>query len=258
MNSHHPHAAPAGVSQHRTAAHDDSSPPALVYVVEDDPAVAKLVLSALQEFGFACQAFGNGAAVLRQLQVEKPDLCIIDLGLPDMDGIDLMRRITAASSAGVLILTGRGHPADRVMGLELGGDDYVTKPFESRELVARVRSILRRRALAPGQAPGHRRYASFNGWRIDCAANVLRAPDGTEHLLGTAETQVLRCFVERPHQILTREQLMGARDLLPTDRSIDVRISRLRKKIEADPHEPAVIKTVYGAGYLFAADVQWE
>lgn len=244
-------------THHRTG-NDASAPPALVYVIEDDADVARLVLTALRDFGFACEVFGTGGAVLRRLQFEKPDLCIVDLGLPDMDGLDLMRRIAAASSAGVLILTGRGHTADRVMGLELGGDDYVTKPFESRELVARVRSILRRRGAAAGSAPGQRRYANFLGWRIDCAANVLRAPDGSEHLLGTAETQVLRCFVERPHQILTREQLMGERDLSPTDRSIDVRISRLRKKIEHDPHEPAIIKTVYGAGYLFAADVSWE
>ena len=238
---------------------EDGRPPALVYVIEDDAAVARLVLSALREFGFACEIFGTGAAVLRRLQTETPDLCIIDLGLPDMDGLDLMRRIAASSSAGMLILTGRGHPVDRVMGLELGGDDYVTKPFESRELVARVRSILRRRGLAQsGGAKGQRRYASFNGWRIDCASHVLRGPDGTEHLLGTAEAQVLRCFVERPHQILTREQLMGMRDLLPNDRSIDVRISRLRKKVEADPHDPAVIKTIYGAGYMFAASVTWE
>jgi DNA-binding response OmpR family regulator len=122
----------------------------------------------------------------------------------------------------------------------------------------RARSILRRRMTTSGAAgTQQRRYASFLGWRIDCAANILRAPDGTEHLLGTAETQVLRCFVERPHQILTREQLMGARDLLPTDRSIDVRISRLRRKIEVDPHDPAIIKTVYGAGYMFAAAVSW-
>ncbi len=242
----------------RRMANDTSAPPALIYVIEDEAEVAKLVVAALREFGFACEVFATGGAVLRRLQFEKPDLCIVDLGLPDMDGLDLMRRITAGSSAGVLILTGRGHTADRVMGLELGGDDYVTKPFESRELVARVRSILRRRSLASGTAPGQRRYASFLGWRIDCAANVLRAPDGVEHLLGTAETQVLRCFVERPHQILTREQLMGERDLLPTDRSIDVRISRLRRKIEADAHDPLIIKTVYGAGYLFAADVSWE
>ncbi|MGJ7522082.1 response regulator transcription factor [Variovorax sp. LT1P1] len=238
---------------------DEGAPPSLVFLVEDDPAVSKLVLAALTEFGFSCEVFQTGASVLRRMQTEKPDLCIVDLGLPDMDGIDLMRRITMQSNAGVLILTGRGHTADRVMGLELGGDDYMTKPFESRELVARVRSILRRRMGAPGATGGRqRRYASFQGWRIDCAANILRAPDGAEHLLGTAETQVLRCFVERPHQILTREQLMGARDLSPTDRSIDVRISRLRRKIENDPHDPVVIKTVYGAGYMFAANVTWE
>jgi len=237
----------------------EGAPPSLIYVIEDDPAVAKLVLSTLAEFGFNCEGFQTGTSVLRRMQAEKPDLCIVDLGLPDMDGIDLVRRITAESNVGVLILTGRGHTADRVMGLELGGDDYVTKPFEARELVARVRSILRRRMVVAGAGGGNRRrYASFLGWRIDCAANILRAPDGSEHLLGTAETQVLRCFVERPHQILTREQLVGARDLLPTDRSIDVRISRLRRKIERDPHDPAIIKTVYGAGYMFAASVTWE
>ena len=234
-----------------------SNAPALIYVIEDELSIARLVQSVLVEFGFEVECFHTGASVLRRLPVRRPDLCIIDLGLPDMDGIDLVRQISQQCPCGLLILSGRGHTADRIMGLELGGDDYVTKPFESRELVARVRSILRRRALAPGQAPGHRRYASFNGWRIDCAANVLRAPDGAEHLLGTAETQVLRCFVERPHQILTREQLMGNRDLLPTDRSIDVRISRLRKRIEPDASDPTLIKTVYGAGYMFAADVSW-
>ncbi|MDM0108977.1 response regulator transcription factor [Variovorax sp. J22R24] len=238
---------------------DESAPRSLIFLVEDDPAVTKLVLNALNEFGFTAEGFQTGAAALRRMQTEKPDLCIVDLGLPDMDGIDLMRRITAHCSAGVLILTGRGHTADRVMGLELGGDDYMTKPFESRELVARVRSILRRRMAANGPTGvRQRRYASFLGWRIDCATNILRAPDGEEHLLGTAETQVLRCFVERPHQILTREQLTGARDLLPTDRSIDVRISRLRRKIETDPHDPVIIKTVYGAGYMFAAAVTWD
>jgi two-component system OmpR family response regulator len=238
---------------------EDGAPPSLIFVVEDDPDVARLVLATLKEFGFNSEGFQTGASALRRMQTETPDLCIVDLGLPDMDGLDLLRRITALSSAGVLILTGRGHAADRVMGLELGGDDYVVKPFEPRELVARVRSILRRRAAVPGSASGRqRRYASFLGWRIDCAANVLRAADGSEHLLGTAETQVLRCFVERPHQILTREQLVGSRDLLPSDRSIDVRISRLRRKIERVPHDPTIIKTVYGAGYLFAADVSWN
>ena len=247
------------MTRHSNQDGNDAGPPSLIFVVEDDADVAKLILGALKDFGFSAEVFGTGTGVLRRIQVEKPDLCVVDLGLPDMDGLDLVRRITAESDAGVLILTGRGHTADRVMGLELGGDDYVIKPFEPRELVARIRSILRRRTAIQG-SPGNkrRRFASFLGWKLDCAANMLTAPDGSEHLLGTAETQVLRCFVERPHQILTREQLMGNRDLLPTDRSIDVRISRLRKRIEPDAGEPAIIKTVYGAGYMFSADVSWS
>ena len=231
----------------------------LIYVVEDDEAVARLVSRALEEFGHPVEWFRNGASVLRRLQTERPDLCVVDLGLPDMDGIELIRQIGALTNCGILILTGRGHTIDRVMGLELGGDDYVVKPFEPRELVARVRSILRRRASsAQAGATSQRRYASFMGWTLDCAANNLRAPDGTEHVLGTAETQVLRAFVERPHQILTREQLLGQRDLSPMDRSIDVRISRIRRKTEADPQNPKIIKTVYGAGYMFTATVTWS
>jgi two-component system, OmpR family, response regulator len=235
-----------------------SLPQGLVFVIEDDPAVARLVVDALQEFGFATETFHSGGTALRRLPSQRPDLCIVDLGLPDMDGIELVRQIATASTCGLLILTGRGHPIDRVMGLELGGDDYVVKPFEPRELVARVRSILRRRGAGGQAVTGNvRRNAHFLGWTLDCAANILRSPDAEEHILGLAETQVLRAFVDRPHQILTREQLLGQHDLSPTDRSIDVRISRLRRKLETDPQNPKIIKTVYGAGYMFAASVSW-
>ena len=241
---------------------DAAAPAPLIYVVEDDDAITKLVLAALHEFGFATEAFRNGATLLRRLRTERPQLCVVDLGLPDMDGIELVRQIATLSGCGVLILSGRGHTVDRVMGLELGGDDYMVKPFEPRELVARVRSILRRRAVAApagGGAPGQqRRHAGFGGWSLDCAANILRAADGSAHLLGTAESQVLRAFVERPYQILTREQLIGQRDLSPLDRSIDVRISRLRRKLEVDPQNPKIIKTVYGAGYMLSAAVIWS
>lgn len=230
----------------------------LIYLVEDDEDVARVVMRVLQEFEFLVEWFRDGSSVQRKLKTEHPDLCILDLGLPDMDGTALIRQLVGQGTCGVLVLTGRGHPFDRVMGLELGSDDYVVKPFEPRELVARVRSILRR--SAPGGRTGTqatRRFASFLGWTLDCAANTLTSPDGIAHMLSTAETQVLREFVERPHQILTREQLLGQRDLSPLDRSIDVRISRIRRKIEADPQNPKVIKTVYGAGYLFAANVTW-
>ncbi len=233
---------------------------ALIYIVEDELAIAHLLVRTLQEYGFQAHSFPDGASVLRRLLTERPDLCIVDLGLPDVEGIELVRDITQRHDCGMLILTGRGHTADRVMGLEGGGDDYMVKPFEPRELVARVRSILRRRGkvLVGAMHSLQRRHAHFGDWCLDCASHTLRGPDGIEQVLGTAEAQVLRAFLERPNQILTREQLLGARDLSPLDRSIDVRISRLRRRIETDPQNPKVIKTVYGAGYMLCTVVQWS
>ena len=167
--------------------------PALIFVIEDELSIARLVQSVLVEFGFEVECFHTGASALRRLAVRRPDLCITDLGLPDMDGIDLVRQISQQCPCGLLILSGRGHTADRIMGLELGGDDYVTKPFEPRELVARVRSILRRRGQVPGGGQSEsRRQACFLNWTLDCSANTLRADDGTEHLLGVAEVQRAR------------------------------------------------------------------
>jgi len=231
----------------------------LIFIVEDDAGVAQLVVRTLESFQFQVQQFGDGRLVLHRLRTEQPALCIVDLGLPDIDGIELVRQIGQISSCGVLILSGRAHPVDRVMGLEFGGDDYVVKPFDPRELVARVRSILRRRSPAdPETTARQRRFARFLNWVWDCAANTLRDPEGGEHVLGTAEARVLKSFLERPHQILTREQLLGQRDLSPMDRSIDVRISRIRRKLESDPQNPKIIKTVYGAGYMFTASVIWS
>ncbi len=230
----------------------------VIYVVEDDDAVARLVTRNLVDFGFTVESFLDGSSVLRRLQHKVPDLCIVDLGLPDMDGIEVMRQIAQQSSCGLLILTGRGDTIDRVMGLEMGGDDYVVKPFEPRELIARVRSILRRRSIHSAQPKDHQRVAQFAGWTFDCSANALRGADGTEHVLGVAETKVLRAFIQRPHQILNREHLLDQPDLSPTDRTIDVRISRIRRKLEIDPQNPKIIKTVYGAGYMFMAAVTWR
>jgi len=234
------------------------TPGTLIFVVEDDIGVAQLVVRTLESFQFRVRRFGDGRSVLHHVRAEHPALCIVDLGLPDMDGIELVGQIGQISSCGVLILTGRDHPVDRVLGLELGGDDYVVKPFDPRELVARVRSILRRRQPPdPDSAARQRRFARFLNWTWDCASNTLRDPEGVEHVLGTAESRLLKAFLERPHQILTREQLLGQRDLSPMDRSIDVRISRIRRKLESDPHNPKIIKTVYGAGYMFTAAVSW-
>ena len=237
----------------------DATRKSLIYIVEDDTGVSLILQRTLIEFDFHVEAFGTAAAVIRRLQNERPDLCIVDLGLPDMDGIELMSHIARLSTCGLLVVTGRGHTIDRVMGLEWGADDYVVKPFEPRELVARVRSILRRRASTGGGGSAkQQRFAHFLGWTLDCSANLLRSPDGEDHVLGTAEAQVLRAFLERPNQILTREQLFGQRDISPLDRSIDVRISRLRRKIETDIQKPKIIKTVYGAGYMLSATVNWD
>jgi DNA-binding response OmpR family regulator len=233
----------------------DTEPTKLITIVEDDPDVAKIIEQVLADFGFRTAWCRSGGDLLRRLRTLAPDLCIIDLGLPDMDGIEAMQRVRAQSGCGILILTGRAHVSDRVMGLELGADDYVLKPFEPRELVARVRSILRR---SEGHETSARQIAEFAGWHFNLGNNTLTGPGGDEHALSTAETELLKVFVSNPNRILQREKLMGTRDLAPNDRAIDVRISRLRRKLEPDPQSPAFIKTVYGAGYLFLATVNWS
>ncbi|HEX9195894.1 MAG TPA: response regulator transcription factor [Azonexus sp.] len=227
----------------------------LIVIVEDDPDVARIIEQVLGDFSFRTVWCRSAGDLLRRLRTLRPDLCIIDLGLPDMDGIEAMQRVRGLSPCGILILTGRAHVSDRVMGLELGADDYMLKPFEPRELVARVRSILRRHEAASSYQG--RQVAEFAGWRFNLANNALHTPGGEEHLLSTSEADLLKIFVSNPNRILQREQLMGTRDLAPTDRSIDVRISRLRRKLEPDQDSPAFIKTVYGAGYLFLASVTW-
>ena len=269
----------------------DIEPAHLVAIVEDDPDVAKIIEQVLADFGFRTVWCRSGTDLLRRLRTLAPDLCIIDLGLPDMDGLEAMQRVRAQSSCGILILTGRAHVSDRVMGLELGADDYVLKPFEPRELVARVRQA---RAARPADGAGDqyerhfrkpwtprtgslvhhktltaamidsrdflaaKRKAEFAGWQFNLGNNTLTSPNGAEHALSMAETELLKVFVSNPNRILQREKLMGTRDLAPNDRAIDVRISRLRRKLEPDPQSPAFIKTVYGAGYLFLATVNWS
>jgi DNA-binding response OmpR family regulator len=230
----------------------------LIAIVEDDPAVARIIGQVLLDFDFRTHWCRDAADLLRRLPSLEPDLCIIDLGLPDMDGIELMQRVRMTSNCGILILTGRAYVSDRVMGLELGADDYMLKPFEPRELVARVRSILRRnKPLPDGAAAAQRQIATFFGWQFNVSNNTLHAVSGEKTLLSTSEANLLKVFVNNPNRILQREQLLGTRDLSPTDRSIDVSISRLRRKLEPDAQSKAIIKTVYGAGYLFMASVQW-
>ena len=233
--------------------------PELIYVVEDELAIARIIGDTLEKFGYRHEVFRTAEAFFHGLRHRAPDLVILDLGLPDMDGMTVLQPMRGKHSCGLLIVTGRGDTHDRVMGLELGADDYVVKPFEPRELIARVRSILRR---YPGQvmlpADPAQRAAEFAGWRFAPGSNTLTSPSGQEETLSTAEAQLLSVLLAHPNHILTREQLLGGRDVSALDRSIDLRVSRLRRRFEEDPQHAKLIKTVYGAGYLLAATVTWS
>jgi DNA-binding response OmpR family regulator len=170
--------------------------------------------------------------------------------------MDLVREIKENSTAGVLILTGRSHVSDKVMGLEIGADDYMIKPFDPRELVARVKSVLRRQTESPFNKP--QEIANFHQWKFNLSNNTLTGAEGAEIILSTAEAEILKKFVKNPNRILQRERLVGHRDMGPDDRSVDIRISRLRKKLETDAKSQQIIKTVYGSGYLFLAQVTWN
>lgn len=238
-----------------TSTHTDTA--AAIFVVEDEPEIGRLICASLGDYGFRCEHLSTGRQLLSRARQSAPDLCIVDLGLPDMDGMQVVRELQEGSPCAVLILTGRNDVTDRVLGLELGADDYIVKPFEPRELVARVRSILRRYQRTAAVEPAERTRASFAGWTFDGARHTLLAPDGREIGLSSSEASLLASLLRRPNKILSREQLLGERDVDPFDRSIDVRISRLRRKLDDDPQNPKLIKTVYGAGYLFSAQVAW-
>ncbi|MDX9699828.1 MAG: response regulator transcription factor [Rhodocyclaceae bacterium] len=232
---------------------------ALIHVVEDDSQVARLITGTLDRYGFSHEHFTTGGAFLQRLRRHAPTLCILDLGLPDMDGMDLLRELRDSHSFGLLVVTGRTDTHDRVTGLELGADDYVMKPFEPRELIARVRSVLRRyQSPVTPSASERPRLAHFADWVFEPATHTLIHPDGQQEQISAAEAQLLIVLLEHPNQILSREQLLGDRNLDALDRSIDLRISRLRKRLEENPQRARLIKTVYGAGYLLSCQVSWR
>ena len=232
----------------------------LVYVVEDQLEIAKLVCATLDEHGFRLEHFFTGANFLHGLKRRPPSISVIDLGLPDLDGLQLLRQALSVSYSPVLILTGRDTVSDRILGLELGADDYMVKPFEPREVVARVNCILRRldRGGEPAEAS---RIARFAGWSFEERCNRLTGHD-REIELSVAELRLLATMLRRPNRILNRAELLGYDGREPLDRSIDARISRLRRKLqpegEGDDKEEMIIKTVYGAGYMLVAKVAWE
>lgn len=233
-----------------------------ILVVDDEPAIGDLIRNYLTRHGFRVSVVADGEAMRRMMGECKPDLVLLDLGLPGEDGLTLTRHIRAQSNVGVIIVTGSGESVDRIVGLELGADDFVSKPFDLRELLARIRSVLRRTAGERTEPEALRSKAiCFAGWRLDPQSRRLFGADGTEVVITTAEFDLLTLFTQHPNQVLSRDRLLQAtrnRDAGPYDRAIDMQIARLRRKIEPDPENPILIKSVRGAGYIFTAAIEHE
>jgi two-component system OmpR family response regulator len=230
-------------------------------VVDDDREIRDLLTRFLRQHGFRVTAAADGRRMHEALADGRFDLVVLDLMLPGEDGLSLCRRLRAESDLPVIMLTAMGEETDRIVGLELGADDYLAKPFNPRELLARIRAVLRRPrgAAGPGTgAAGEEAGAvlAFDGWRLDVGRRELRRADGTLVTLTAGEFDLLLALAERPGRVLSRDQLLDltrGREAQPFDRSVDVQLSRLRRKIEDDPREPRLIKTVRGGGYVFAA-----
>jgi two-component system OmpR family response regulator len=223
-----------------------------ILIVEDDEAIRGLLSESLKGFGMDADEAPTGAAMRELLARHEYDLVILDLMLPDGDGVALCRRLRQTSDVPVIILTARGEELERVVGLEVGADDYVVKPFAPRELVARIQAIIRRTRRSTPDAPLG--FVAFADWRLNLSARHLIAEDGTVVPLSNAEFRLLNVFLAEPGRVLTREHLMDASHGRATDtydRSIDVQISRLRQRLGDDVKSPKLIRTIRGEGYMF-------
>ncbi len=223
-----------------------------VLVVDDDAGIRDLLADYLAKQGYDVSTARDGGEMDERLRAGMPDLIVMDLMLPGEDGLSLTRRIKAAADVPVIMLSARGEDIDRIVGLEVGADDYLPKPFNPRELLARIRAVLRRGSA--GTRAGGAELVRFGPFALDLAAQAL-SRDGVDVALTQAEFSLLKLFVEHPNRALSRDQIMDwlkgyERD--PFDRSIDVRVTRLRRKLEDDPANPVYIRTVWGQGYLFS------
>jgi DNA-binding response OmpR family regulator len=225
-----------------------------IVIVDDEPDIRQLIQAYLTRHGFAVSQ-ADGGRSLRALMAERPvDLVILDVNMPEQDGVSIARELRAIGRIGIIMLTANSDAVDKVVGLEVGADDYVTKPFDPRELLARVRSVLRRASTADSTPATLGREVVVGKVRLNLDSRKMFAVDGTELPLTAMEFDLLRTFVEHPNRVLSRDQLLDlAHSKEPDvfDRSVDTRVVRLRQKIETDARRPQAIKTVRGAGYMF-------
>ncbi|MDG5747873.1 response regulator [Qipengyuania sp. XHP0207] len=234
----------------------DTAPTTLL-LVDDEPGLREPLAEYLSGQGFSVLEAESAAAARTKLAETTPDLVLLDIMMPGEDGLSLCRHFVETRDLPVILLTARGEATDRIVGLEIGADDYVTKPFEPRELVARIRSVLRRAERAPAPIEENPVYR-FEGWALDPLKRKLTDPDGTTVPLSTAEFRMLRAFCDHPRQVLDRDRLLDmvqGREAQLFDRAVDNQVSRLRRKIETDSRNPQLIQTVRGGGYRLAADV---
>jgi two-component system OmpR family response regulator len=236
-------------------------------VVDDEAEITQLVANYLKGHGFRVSQLHGGAALFELMAADPPLLVLLDLGLGDEDGLAIARKLREHHRCGLVIVTGRSDPVDKIVGLEVGADDYVTKPFDLRELLARIKALQRRlEPMEPGAAApaqpheptAQRTRLRFAGWSLDTAARTLLSPEQREVVLTTGEFDLLSTFAKHPGRVLSRDFLLEhtrGRESGPFDRTIDVQVGRLRRKIEADPENPQIIKSVRGAGYLFVPPV---
>jgi two-component system OmpR family response regulator len=231
-----------------------------ILIVDDDTEIRTLLTRYLEKNGLRATAVADGRAMWQALERGSFDLVVLDLMLPGDDGLTLCRDLRAKSDMPVVMLTARGDETDRIVGLEMGADDYLPKPFSARELLARIKVILRRtRSLPPNMQPQDQHLIRFAGWTLDTTQRELITPGGTATAIGGAEYKLLRVFLDHPNRVLDRDQLLDlsqGREADPLDRAIDVQVSRLRHRLGDDSRSPQLIKTVRGEGYVLAAQVQ--
>ncbi len=236
--------------------------PSTILIVDDDRDIRQLLADYLETNGYRTLCAADGTAMWKALDEARPELIVLDLNLPGDDGLTLCRKLRASSTLPVIMLTARAEPHDGIVGHEMGADDYLRKPFEPRELLARIRSVLRRSHAMPETGKSdHVQRMRFAGWTLDLTARHLLNPDGLVIMLSGAEFRLLRVFLEHPNRVLNRDQLLNltqGRDADPFDRSIDIQISRLRQKLGEDARLPQIIKTVRNGGYVLAGQVTVE
>ena len=229
-------------------------------VVDDDQVVRELLQDYFSQQGFRVREAGSAADARKLLEDSPPHLVFLDVGLPGEDGLSLARYIREQLDVPIVMVSGAGEPLDRIIGLEVGADDYVTKPFDLRELQARVKSVMRRYRRAPAApADGVPQRVHIPGFEVDLASRRLFRADGEELILTRMEFELLQVFVEHPNRVLSRDQLLNMtqnRDWDPYDRSIDIRVARLRRKLDDRPDSTQLIRTVRGEGYMFVPDAR--